>query len=121
MPELADRLSKLTPAQRRLLELRRAQQAGAAPAAAPGAIPARGEGPAPLSFAQERLWFLDRMEPGNAFYNLPNAVRMRGAQIGRASCRERGWIAEGGAALQEVVTRSERLTRARSERAQVNA
>ncbi|HYR10725.1 MAG TPA: condensation domain-containing protein, partial [Longimicrobium sp.] len=79
MTELANRLAKLTPAQRRLLELRRAQQSGAAPAAVPIAIPARGEGPAPLSFAQERLWFLDRMEPGNAFYNLPNAVRMRGA------------------------------------------
>ncbi|HEX2077834.1 MAG TPA: condensation domain-containing protein, partial [Longimicrobium sp.] len=79
MTELADRLAKLTPAQRRLLELRRAQQSGAAPAAAPAAIPARGEGPAPLSFSQRRLWFLDRMEPGNVFYNLPNAVRLRGA------------------------------------------
>ncbi|MFL5539051.1 MAG: condensation domain-containing protein, partial [Longimicrobiaceae bacterium] len=79
MTELADRLAKLTPAQRRLLELRRAQQSGAAPAAPPAAIPARGDGPAPLSFSQQRLWFLDRMEPGNAFYNLPSAVRLRGA------------------------------------------
>ncbi|HYH80735.1 MAG TPA: condensation domain-containing protein, partial [Longimicrobium sp.] len=79
MTELADRLAKLTPAQRKLLELRRAQQSGAAPAAAPAAIPARGEELAPLSFSQRRLWFLDRMEPGNAFYNLPNAVRLRGA------------------------------------------
>ena len=79
MIELADRLAKLTPAQRRLLELRRAQQSGAAPAAAGAAIPKRGEGPAPLSFSQRRLWFLDRMEPGNAFYNLPSAMRLRGA------------------------------------------
>jgi amino acid adenylation domain-containing protein len=79
MTELADRLAKLTPAQRKLLELRRAQQSGAAPAAAPDAIPPRGAEPAPLSFSQRRLWFLDRMEPGNAFYNLPNAVRLRGA------------------------------------------
>ncbi len=32
----------------------------------------------PLSFAQERLWFLDRLEPGNAMYSVPVAVRMRG-------------------------------------------
>jgi amino acid adenylation domain-containing protein len=79
MTELAERLAKLTPAQRKLLELRRAQQSAAAPAAAPDAIPARGEGPAPLSFSQRRMWFLDRLEPGNAFYNLPSALRLRGA------------------------------------------
>ncbi|HEX5747348.1 MAG TPA: AMP-binding protein, partial [Archangium sp.] len=35
-------------------------------------------GPLPLSFAQQRLWFLERMEPGSARYNLPAAVRMEG-------------------------------------------
>ncbi|HEU0054994.1 MAG TPA: condensation domain-containing protein, partial [Longimicrobium sp.] len=81
MTELADRMAKLTPAQRRVLEQRRARQSGATPAAAavPAAIPARGEEPAPLSFSQRRLWFLDRMAPGNAFYNLPSAMRLRGA------------------------------------------
>src|SRR5215471_17826159 len=33
---------------------------------------------APLSFAQQRLWFLDQLEPGNAFYNMPQATRMVG-------------------------------------------
>jgi amino acid adenylation domain-containing protein len=32
----------------------------------------------PLSFAQQRLWFLDRLEPGNAAYNIVSALRMRG-------------------------------------------
>ncbi|MGE3491550.1 MAG: amino acid adenylation domain-containing protein [Vicinamibacterales bacterium] len=33
----------------------------------------------PLSFAQERLWFLDQLEPGNAAYNMAGAIRLRGA------------------------------------------
>ena len=33
---------------------------------------------APASFAQERLWFLDRLEPGRATYNVPLAGELRG-------------------------------------------
>ena len=47
-----------------------------------------GERPAvvPLSFAQSRLWFLDRFEGGVATYNMPFALRISG----RAGCRGAG-------------------------------
>src|SRR5437660_1574822 len=34
--------------------------------------------PPPLSFGQLRLWFLDRLHPGDPTYNLPSATRIRG-------------------------------------------
>ncbi len=32
----------------------------------------------PLSFSQERLWFLQQLEPGSSAYNVPGALRLRG-------------------------------------------
>ncbi|HEU4452939.1 MAG TPA: amino acid adenylation domain-containing protein, partial [Longimicrobium sp.] len=35
-------------------------------------------GPLPASFAQERMWLLDQLEPGSAAYNMPGALRLAG-------------------------------------------
>jgi amino acid adenylation domain-containing protein len=49
------------------------------PAKVHSSIPRRSEdGPAPLSFSQERLWFLDQYQPGSAFYNVPVALSLAG-------------------------------------------
>jgi amino acid adenylation domain-containing protein/non-ribosomal peptide synthase protein (TIGR01720 family) len=41
--------------------------------------PVARDGSLPLSFAQQRLWFLDQYEPNSSFYNIPIALRLRGA------------------------------------------
>ncbi|HSS52103.1 MAG TPA: amino acid adenylation domain-containing protein, partial [Thermoanaerobaculia bacterium] len=60
---------------------------------------AAGEAALPLSFAQERLWFLEQLEPGSAFYSMPSALRIEG--------RLSGPVLE--AVLREIVQRHESL------------
>ncbi|MBU8901081.1 non-ribosomal peptide synthetase, partial [Corallococcus sp. M34] len=60
---LAERLRRGAPGKTKQPELKRVERTGALP----------------LSFAQQRLWFLDQLEPGSAFYNVPVAVRLSGA------------------------------------------
>ena len=44
----------------------------------PPIVPAPRDGSPVLSFGQERLWFLDRLQPGNPFYNVAGALRLWG-------------------------------------------
>ena len=72
--DLSRRLSALSPAAR--AELREALR-NRAPA---NGIARRGDdGPAPLSFSQQRMWFLDQWEPASPTANGARAVRLHGA------------------------------------------
>ncbi len=44
----------------------------------PAALPSRGSRRAPLSFAQEGFWFLDRLDPGDPAYNVAVRIDLRG-------------------------------------------
>ncbi|MBE9178538.1 amino acid adenylation domain-containing protein [Oculatella sp. LEGE 06141] len=76
MNEFAKRIAALSPAQRALLE-RQLQQQGVA-SAKPQPIPRRNDTP-PLSFAQQRLWFLDQFQSQSPEYNVSAAMRLKGS------------------------------------------
>src|SRR5436190_5057956 len=74
---ISERSSRLSPAKQALLQKRlRGEMAGTAGSR----VVSRGQQQSivPLSFAQQRLWFLDQLEPGNTAYNLPRAIRFKG-------------------------------------------
>jgi len=79
METLEQQLANLSPDQRRLVELWLRQQALAAEPPSAGSIPQRhATDTAPLSFVQQRLWFLHQLEPESAAYNLRTIVRLIG-------------------------------------------
>ncbi|HEX2081440.1 MAG TPA: amino acid adenylation domain-containing protein, partial [Longimicrobium sp.] len=56
-------------------------------------------GPLPLSSAQERLWFLHRLQPESAVYNVPAALRLDGALDAEALERALGGLVRRHEAL----------------------
>ncbi|RKG88709.1 amino acid adenylation domain-containing protein, partial [Corallococcus terminator] len=60
------------------------------------------EGDLPLSFAQQRLWFMDQLEPGSASYNIPAALRVEGALDEAALARAFSALAERHESLRTV-------------------
>ncbi|HEV2736021.1 MAG TPA: amino acid adenylation domain-containing protein [Longimicrobiaceae bacterium] len=86
MSDISSRLAALSPEKRRILALALQKQGG-------------GRDTFPLSFAQQRLWFLDQWSAGSAAYNSPMALRLAGRLDADALAR----------ALSEIVRRHEAL------------
>lgn len=79
MSDLQTALAALSPERRALLELLVVEEALAGrERPAPAAAQADHSGTAPASFGQERLWLLDRVDPGSTAYNLATALRLTG-------------------------------------------
>ncbi|HEU4407581.1 MAG TPA: condensation domain-containing protein [Polyangiaceae bacterium] len=76
-------------------EAARALEGGAGPRLSPGPR----SGPLPLSFAQQRLWFLSRLSPASSAYHLPVALALAGPLDAGALAR----------AVDELVRRHEAL------------
>ncbi|MFZ5515901.1 MAG: amino acid adenylation domain-containing protein [Candidatus Zhuqueibacterota bacterium] len=67
--------------------------------AVPAIQPIPRDGELPLSFQQQRLWFLDQMEPGSPAYNIPVTIRIDGVFD----------VAAAEKCIQEIVRRHEVL------------
>ncbi|HEV3051498.1 MAG TPA: condensation domain-containing protein, partial [Longimicrobium sp.] len=68
----------------------------------PPVVPTERTSSLPLSFAQERLWFIDRLEPESAAYNVPVVWRVGGALDEAALERALGEIVRRHEALRTV-------------------
>ncbi|MFC5220499.1 thioester reductase domain-containing protein [Streptomyces coerulescens] len=88
--------AKLSAAKRQLMEK---WLTGGAKPHGPVIHRAEDPGPVELSFAQERLWFLAQLHPGNPYHNMVEAIRLRGP-LDRDALRH---------ALEQVVRRHDAL------------
>jgi amino acid adenylation domain-containing protein len=82
MKDISERISALTPEQRALFEARLKQKGLHNQITAVQTIPRRqnrNSATCPASIDQERLWFIDQLQPGNTAYNIFSASRIRGS------------------------------------------
>jgi hypothetical protein len=96
--DLAQRIANLSPNQRRMLEQRLQTRLGANSPASMIVQRASTE-PELLSYGQQRLWFLDQLQPGLTAYNSVSAFRLRGA-LSQSALQQ---------SLDEIVRRHESL------------
>jgi len=80
--KLLSRLASLTPEQREALlkQLKKKKSEGAEPrkdTITP--FERRGNDRVAMSYAQQRLWFIDQLQSGSASYNISAALRLKGA------------------------------------------
>src|SRR5438034_1323017 len=96
--EITKKVEGLSPAKRTLLDLRMKKKE--AEAAVEGGIPHReGRQKAALSFAQQRLWFLQQLETESPAYNVYGSVKLKG-RLNEEALR---------GSLKEIVRRHETL------------
>ncbi|MGP4845612.1 condensation domain-containing protein, partial [Marinobacter sp. 1Y8] len=81
---LSRRFIELEPAKRRVF-LSKLEAQGLSLSALPIPVGAAGDS-SPASSAQQRLWFIDQLEPGNSAYHLPGALRLLG-QVDESAVR----------------------------------
>ncbi|HEV8168368.1 MAG TPA: condensation domain-containing protein, partial [Pyrinomonadaceae bacterium] len=79
MSDVSSRVASLSPEERAALVMQLKRKSRRAEAAVDHAIrPRANRREAPLSFAQQRLWFLYQLDPDSAAYNLPVYYRLGG-------------------------------------------
>lgn len=102
------RLARLTPEQRARFEQRIRGGGPARHAAARSPLAGRDRSvPAPLSFGQERLWFLEQLNPGLAVFNEYAALRLSGTLDVAALQQALDGLVERHEALRTVVALGE--------------
>lgn len=97
MSDKLKRIAELSPEKRALLMLRMKKKLESSQK--PGIVSRKNKEEYPLSFAQERMWFLDQLVPDSPLYNISAAIRLTG-KLNQAALEQ---------SLNEIIRRHEIL------------